>query len=271
MSTSLYAVQHVRSMRGGSQSHLLRASDGNYYVVKFQNNPQHVRVLANEMFATRLAQWLGLPVPQVEVIEVSDWLIENTPELRMRVGSGSVPCSSGPQLGSLYPSDLTAPVFDYLPQNALERVANLQDFGRVLVLDKWTANCDGRQAIFIRKRNREDYSATFIDHGYCFNAGEWSFVDSPMRGIYPNQRVYAGVSGWDSFEPVLSRAERTERADLAKCADHIPEEWCGDSVALQNLVDSLFRRRGMIRQLIDELRCSSRSPFPNWTEPTLHL
>jgi hypothetical protein len=135
----------------------------------------------------------------------------------------------------------------------------------------WTSNSDGRQAIFIRERNHEGYSATFIDHGYCFNAGEWSFVDSPMRGIYPNQRVYAGVSGWDSFEPALGRAERTERSDLAKCADQIPEEWCGDSAALQNLVDSLFRRRGMIRQLIDELRCSSRNPFPNWTEPTLAL
>src|ERR1700741_2547036 len=132
MNIRLRAVQHIRSMRGGSQSHLLRASDGNYYVVKFQNNPQHIRVLANEMFATRLAQQLGLPVPQAEVIEVSDWLIENTPELRMRVR-----------------------IFDYLPENALQRVANLQDFARVLVLDKWTANCDGRQAIFMRERDHE--------------------------------------------------------------------------------------------------------------------
>jgi glutathione synthase/RimK-type ligase-like ATP-grasp enzyme len=75
MSTNLYAVQHIRRMRGGSQAHLMRASDGHYFVVKFQNNPQHIRVLANEMFATRLAQCLGLPVPRVEVIEVSDWLV----------------------------------------------------------------------------------------------------------------------------------------------------------------------------------------------------
>src|SRR4029077_21139082 len=102
MSSGLRAVQHIRRMRGGSQSHLLRASDGAYYVVKFQNNPQHVRVLANEMFATRLAKWLGLPVPEVEAIEVSDWLIANTPELRVQVGGSCVPCSSGRQLGSLY-------------------------------------------------------------------------------------------------------------------------------------------------------------------------
>lgn len=37
MASLLSAVQHVRRMRGGAQSHLMRASDGNYYVVKFRN------------------------------------------------------------------------------------------------------------------------------------------------------------------------------------------------------------------------------------------
>jgi hypothetical protein len=55
------AVQQIRRMRGGSQAHLMRASDGFFYIVKFQNNPQHVRVLANEFFASRLGRWLGLP------------------------------------------------------------------------------------------------------------------------------------------------------------------------------------------------------------------
>ena len=62
-------------MRGGSQSHLLRASDGGFYVTKFSNNPQHIRVLANEMMASLLGRWLGLPMPEVAVIDVSDWLI----------------------------------------------------------------------------------------------------------------------------------------------------------------------------------------------------
>jgi hypothetical protein len=47
-------------------------------------NPQHVRVLANELLATRIAERIGLPVPVTELIEVSPWLIENTPELRIR-------------------------------------------------------------------------------------------------------------------------------------------------------------------------------------------
>jgi hypothetical protein len=129
MSTELYAVQHIRRMRGGSQAHLMRASDGHYFVVKFQNNPQHIRVLANEMFATRLAQWLGLPVPRVEVIEVSDWLVSHSPELRVELCGTKTPCSSGRQLGSQHP-DPELPIFDYLPESLLDQVANLSDFAR---------------------------------------------------------------------------------------------------------------------------------------------
>src|SRR6267378_4147920 len=57
----LLATEQIRRMRGGAQSHLMRCSDGHYYVVKFQNNPQHTRILVNELLATRLAARLGLP------------------------------------------------------------------------------------------------------------------------------------------------------------------------------------------------------------------
>ena len=59
----------------------MRCDDGEYYVVKFQNNPQHRRILANELLGTMLARRLGLPAAPVEVIEVRRELIENTPEL----------------------------------------------------------------------------------------------------------------------------------------------------------------------------------------------
>ena len=59
-------------MRGGAQSHLMLGSDGNLYVVKFQNNPQHMRVLANELLATRLAEAIGSFGTSCDVIEVTD-------------------------------------------------------------------------------------------------------------------------------------------------------------------------------------------------------
>src|SRR5216684_7262590 len=81
------ALEHIRRMRGGAQSHLMRCDDGGYYIVKFQNNPQHVRILANEMLGTKIAGCLGLRVPQMEVVEVRRELIELTAELVMQLGT----------------------------------------------------------------------------------------------------------------------------------------------------------------------------------------
>ena len=67
MSTCISAVQLLRPLRGGAQAHLLRASEGNWYVTKLQNNPQHIRVLANEMLASRLGLGLSLPMPRVKL------------------------------------------------------------------------------------------------------------------------------------------------------------------------------------------------------------
>ena len=269
MKAGISAVQHLRPLRGGAQSHLLRASDGACYVTKFQNNPQHIRVLANEMLATNLGLALGLPMPRVEVIEVSDWLIQHTEDLRISLGGSKTPCRSGEQLGSLYVGcESPAMTLDYLPRELLQGVRNLSDFARVLVLDRWTCNSDGRQAVFCRKAPRSQrYAATFIDQGYCFNAGEWSFPDCPLRGVYANNCVYEGVTGWEAFEPALTRAEEMDADTIWRCAAEIPEDWYeGDRDGLNRLVEALLHRRGAIRKLITEFRRSSRNPFPDWRE-----
>jgi hypothetical protein len=127
----LQAVQHIRKMRGGSQAHLIRASDKNLYVVKFQNNPQHVRVPVNEYLGTTVGRLLNLLMPEVRIMEVSDWLVENTPELKIDVSPRSVPCASGLQFASRYADDPEQDrVFDYLPDSMLYRIANLDDFAR---------------------------------------------------------------------------------------------------------------------------------------------
>jgi hypothetical protein len=262
----LQAVQQIRRMRGGSQSHLMRASDGQFYVTKFQNNPQGLRILANEFLGTKLGIALGLPMPEVAVIEVSDWLIRNSPDLRIETGNSPKPCSSGLQLGCKYAADPeTHVIFDYLPESLLQRTRNLADFARVLVLDKWTGNADGRQVIFSKPTRARTYDATFIDQGYCFNAEEWTFPDFPLRGVYSRNNVYNDVKSWNDFEPVLTRAEEMDAGQLWKLAEHIPLEWCGDHCQdLPRLIETLYARRKCIRDLITAFRNSSRSPFPNW-------
>ncbi len=262
------AVQHVRRMRGGAQSHLMRAADGHFYVVKFQNNPQHPRVLANDMMGSRLAARIGLPVPATEIVEVEPWLVAHTPELNIQLAGRTIRCEPGLQFGSRYVVDpLDGQVFDYVPEEVLARVRNLEAFAGMLALDKWTCNANGRQAAFWKKPRERRYTATFIDQGYCFNAGEWSFPDAPLRGVYLRNEVYAWIRGWDSFEPWLTTLESLDPQAIWECAETIPPEWYNHHVdALERLVEGLARRRSLVRSLIEDFRRSPRAPFPNWAE-----
>lgn len=278
----LRALEQLRRMRGGAQSHLMRCSDGNYYVVKFQNNPQHRRILVNELLGTKLAARLGLPTTPVAIVEVSEELIRLTHELAMEMPRYRIPCQPGLQFASRYPGDprrLT--LHDFLPDEQLRQVANLHEFAGMLVFDKWTCNTNGRQTLFFQEPLPEErqaadspaakkigalYSTLMIDQGFCFNAGEWNFPDAPLRGLYARNRVYEGVTGMESFAPWLERLEKqmTERA-LDEIMRQIPPAWYEDDYdALVRLSEQLLRRSSRVPDLILDAKKSNRQPFPNW-------
>ena len=263
---AIVATQQIRQMLGGAQSHLMLASDRNAYVVKFQNNPQHLRVLANEFIVTKLAQAIGLTVPQAEIIDVPKWLIASTSDLMMSSERGTEPCKAGLQFGSrLVGGLMPGQNMDYLPERQLEAVSNRHEFAGMLLLDKWTCNSDGRQAVFHKTSREKHYLASFIDHGYCFDAGSWTFNDAPLRGVYARNVVYKDVKGWNSFEPWLSRIETLEAQTVWNIVETLPVEWHGGSASeMERLVEALFARRRRICDLISEFRDSSREPFPQW-------
>jgi len=238
------------------------ADDGNKYVVKFQGNPQSTRVLANDYLACRLAQMIGLSVPEPAIIHVDEETIREQ-HVTFTLGNRAVAPHPGPQFGSRLVTD--EQVCDWLPRTMLRRVRNAREFAGVLIFDKWTANADGRQVVFHKSQHQRDYTATFIDFGYCFNAGEWSFPDSPLRGVYAFNEPYERLESWDDFDPWLSRIEQFPANSLQRVADDIPCEWYGERPELECLLHLLLERRGIVRQLIEDFRTSSRSPFPNWT------
>ena len=270
MIPTVRAVEFVCRMRGASQPHLLRCADGENYVVKFRNNPQHVRVLANEMLAGRLAQLIGLPVPSQAFVEVPKELICGNPMLEFEIGARREPCVPGLQFGSRFPGTPGATlVVDFLPDRLLKSVVKKtpQVFLGAFVFDKWTCNCDGRQVIFYRSVDQEGstYSAALIDHGFCFNDGDWNFPDSPIRSLYPRRLVYEGVRSLNSFEPFLSRVENLNVSELEECVRCIPDDWCGEHPEmLGRLAECLDERRRRVRQALIDAKNSALSPFANW-------
>src|SRR5271163_2593466 len=267
---TIRAMEQIRKMRGGSQSHMMRCSDGHnhdlYYIVKFQNNPQGRRILVNELLGTRLASLMGLPTSPTAVVDVEKDLIDYTPVLAMELPRHRVPCHAGPQFGSSYPGNprlLT--LYDFVPDQQLREVLNLQDFAGMLVFDKWTCNTDGRQVIFVRVAPRI-YNVVMIDNGFCFNAAEWNFPDAPLRALYALPYAYEAVLGIHTFEPWLQLLETTiDRQWLAEAADEIPREWYAQATTpLAALLDKLERRRTSVGELLRSACAGSPRHFRNW-------
>jgi hypothetical protein len=176
------------------------------------------------------------------------------------------PCQPGLHFASRWVGGLMpGQTVDYLPDPQLLEVRNLAEFAGILALDKWTCNINGRQAVFQKGRRERRYNATFIDQGYCFHAGDWKFIDASLGGVFAQNTVYRGVTGWASFEPWLSRIENLSPHIAWEIAEIIPPDWYGgDLSALELLLERLLARRARVRELIMGFRESTRLPFPNW-------
>ena len=256
------------------------ASDGHYYIVKFQNNPQHRRVLANELLAYVLLRQLELPTPPAEIVEVEEELIAGSPGLHIETGGRRAPCAAGLQFGSRYPGDpARLPVYDYIPDALLRQVENADCFLGMVAFDKWVSNADGRQAIFFRDRvarwlpaaaagdrERQGFVAVMIDHGFAFTAQRWSFQDLPQLGIYPRPWLYDRVTGYDCFEPWLGRICQFSADVLDDAYKRIPPQWYeSDLPALEQLLEQLYARRSRLPELLRAAKKGPRDPFPNWS------
>jgi len=217
--------------------------------------------------ARLVAEAIGLSVPVPGIIDVSQSIIEGNPQLYIDHGPKSRQrCSSGLQFGSQFAGSMVSRrVDEYLSEEQLLSARNLEQFAGILAFDKWTGNSDARQVVYRRGAAERGHSALFIDQGACFNMGEWNFRDAPLKGVFAQNGAYSTVTGWNSFEPWLSRIEQFNPQSLWEIADAVPPEWYeGNVSALDALVDKLISRRWRVRELVDQFRQSSRAPFPNW-------
>src|SRR5262249_38718642 len=140
----------LRKVRGKSQAHLIEADDDSFYVVKFVNNPQHRRTLVNEFVAGRILSHLNLSTPEFRIVSITSDFLNQTPDLCVTVDGTRHPIPPGGHFGSRYPGtpDHTR-VYDFLPDSLFSRVMNTEEFRGALVVDRWLANSDHRQAIFV--------------------------------------------------------------------------------------------------------------------------
>jgi hypothetical protein len=274
----LTAVRQVRKMRGGAQAHLLEADDGCWYVVKFRNNPQHRRILVNELLASAFLDYLKITAPETALVELSPSFLAANADVHISLGSRRVDIEPGWHFGSRYPGDPSrTAVYDFLPDSLLPQVVNLEDFRAILVFDKWVGNADGRQSVFYRAMvsrrdpgssgagGRPGFVARMIDHGFAFNGPHWDFPESPLQGLYARRLVYDSVRSLNDFQPWLDQVVSFPEEVIDRAWKRIPPDWIdGEEDALDQLLQRLFERRKRVPELISACRGARTNPFPNW-------
>jgi hypothetical protein len=110
------------------------------------------------------------------------------------------------------------------------------------------------------------YVATMIDHGFAFEAQNWSFSDSPERGLYSRREVYERVRGFAAFEPWLDRICHCSSSVLDDVYKKVPPQWHGGEWdSLEALLEQLYRRRGRVPDLVRDAKNAGPDPFPNWS------
>ncbi len=268
------ARRFVRKMRGGAQAHLLEAEDGQYYVVKFLNNPQGRRVLVNELVAHTLLRGLGLTVPDCALVDITEEFLRASPEVHITLNERRVRIEPGWHFGSRYPGDPNrVAVYDFLPDAILGQVINVREFLGVLVADKWLANTDGRQCIFHRARVQEGalppqvgFVVQMIDHGFALGGPDWHLLESPIQGLYPRRVAYESVRSQDDFQPWLDQVGQVSKEVLEWAFHQVPPEWLADGEGreVKRLIERLLVRAKRVPDLIDDARRCSTRPFPNW-------
>jgi hypothetical protein len=211
------ATRYVTPLReGGSLPGIVEADDDGLYVLKFRGAGQGTKALAAEVVAGELARGLGLPVPELVLIELDPALgaAEPDPEIQELIAA-----SAGVNLGV----DFLPGALPYMPTDPPppELAAD------VVWLDALVTNVDRTP----RNPNllRWHRNLWLIDHGASLYAFHGSDPLSRARNGFPAIRDHVLLPAAGS---ILEADERlAPRADLS-VASLVPADWAnGDAYA----------------------------------------
>ena len=190
---------------------------------------------------------------------------------RGAVRGGRERYAAGLQFGSQFVGGLMpGQVVDYLPEPQLDEVTKpggvCRDAG-ASISGRATAT-DGRRCLNA-SRASGSIARRLSTRGSASMRASGTFPDSPLRGVYARNRVYARVTGWESFEPWLSRVESMEAETLWRSPRQVPPEWYGgDTTVIERLMEQMLARRSRVRELIAVVSGFEPEPFPMWEKGT---
>jgi len=238
----------IKSVATATETVLVETDQGRGYL-KALGNKSGPHALACEWIGTNLAKLIGLQTLDFSIIEIAD-----DDEVPLASGGLALP---GPafitraERGTSWGGKATE----------LERLANPEDIGRLVLLDTWVLNCDRYPAdLTARKPNRDNvflsragaqrgkFVIKAIDHTHCLTCGRELNLNIAHIDTVRDARVY-GL--FPEFKPLLDRSEVTRavadlkmisRTDIQRVVESIPSAWQVNAATREALVSFLSDR-----------------------------
>lgn len=245
------AARFLYKLCGSSQPSILGASDGAFYVVKFNGFPGS-QALANEVVGAELIRCAGLPTPAWTPIEVSDDFLDQNPGLWFRNGEISIRPRPGIHFGSrLIEASGNQRTYQMIPHAWIKRIENRADFLGMLVLDLWANNCDRRQAVY--RSNGRGLRASFIDNDFMFG-GKFGFDRTcPRRAMVHDLSLYNGLWSDHSMQQWLQKFDGIPENTIRRIVASVPEEWATEEQR-RRILKQLLNRRSILPRLLNDAR-----------------
>ncbi len=229
------ATRYVTPLReGGSLPAIVEADDDGLYVLKFRGAGQGPKALAAEVVVGELARSLGLPVPELVLIELDPELARAEPDPEIQ---DLIRASAGVNLG-----------LDYLPGSLAYSPADPPDpelAANVVWLDALVENVDRtpRNPNLLRWHGR----LFLIDHGAALYVHHGAGDPLAQAGRpFPAIRDHVLLPAAGSIAEADARL--APRADPRAAAELVPSGWADGAVYAAHLERRLEEPRAWVEE-----------------------
>lgn len=243
------AIQFLRKLRGGSQPILVRADDGELYVVKCAENLQGGNLLFNESMGAELYRQFGLLVPEWRPVLLTREFLDEHRGTWIESENGLRRPAEGLCFGSQYLGASDRGVCERLPATAFPRIWNRADFWLSWLIDICAEHTDNRQALFLASPDG-GFVAHFIDHGHLFGGPRGGARMHFAGSRYLDGRIYPHLSTGRSaalVNLIVGLDPRIIRERLMR----LPDEWKTGSAldGLERCLCRMSNRREVAEQM----------------------
>lgn len=241
----------------------MKLDDNREYIVKFANEKKDSSIMG-EWICGKLARKLDLPMVEFDAVQIDQAFINGTTELIARL----IP--SGNHFAAAYVNGSTNLSSEIARSITIDKIENAEKIPGMIAFDIFVCNVDRsppNSLIAPVDEGRQRYNYFLIDHGLCFGGHAWneaSLNNLPMQpcGIPWNT---SGISGPESFTPIIEQLKSLERKDFQDMVDSIPLDWNANTKDMTKLVDVLVNRsEDQILNVLEGIRRSDTSRFPDW-------